>query len=449
MFFQEHDINELLNCQQCKKRFEDPRVLSCGESICSNCLVELIGQQSVNLKGKLKCCYCTKEHVVPEEGFPTSKHLEKLLTKRPNEIYRNEMVKDFKTLLKTIKVEIKNLDDILNGGIEKIKERCSLLKHKIQMKAESRVCQINKMSNEMQQEIDKYEIECIESFEKSAEIKKRVIKATSEGKSFYETSNKYLAQFEIDRQEVMRLIEKSKKTLNNYKTMEMDLQKVIFTTKYLEFEENEKQLDSSSIGWIRQKASFLDSVILDEKQRTDTITLCNFDSSSKWSLIYRASRDGRSAHAFHSNCDNKAKTLTVVKCTEGYIFGAYTEQAWDSNKQLKFDPNAFVFSIENPASKTTMKDCHWLIRDNIKAIYCNTSYGPTFISEDILKPSLHILFDNQESKAYLSSHDDDDDDNDYDANDDKYEDKDKLCYLTSKKNFEFAELEVFEHISIY
>jgi hypothetical protein len=376
------------------------------------------------------------------------------LAKRSNEIYRNKNAKDFKTLLKTIEIEIKNLDDILNGGIETIKERCSLLKHQIQIKTESLYCHINKLSDEMLQEIDKYETECIESFEKSVEIKERVKKATSEGKSFYETSNKYLAQFEIDEQEVTRLIEKSKQTLNDYKTMERDLREAFFTTKYFEFEENEKHLDSSSIGWIRQKASFLDSVILNEKQRIDTIEMCDFDSSSKWSLIYRASRDGRSAHAFHSNCDNKAKTLTVVKCTEGYIFGAYTEQAWDSNKQLKLDPNAFVFSLENPESKAKMK-YGWLMYGDINGIYCHSNYGPTFISEDISKPSLHISFDNQESKTYVSISDEEDE-NQEDEEDEDQEDEDekggykvKLRYLTSKRNFEFAELEVFEHSGTY
>jgi hypothetical protein len=435
MFFQEDDINELLNCQQCKKRFQDPRVLPCGESICSNCLVELIEQQPGNLKSKLKCCYCTKEHVVPEEGFLISKHLEKLLAKEPNEIYRGEMVEDFKKLLKSIQIEIKNLDDVMNDGIEKIKERCSLLKHQIQMKAESLVDQISKLSDKMQQEIDKYEVECIESFEKSVETKERIKKKVDEGKSFYERSNKYLAQFRINEQEVKRLMEMSKQTLN-YCEMERDyLRDIMFTEKYFEFEENENPIISSSIGWIRQKASFLDSVILSEKQGTDLIELCKFDSS-RWILLYRASTDGISASAFHSNCDKKAKTLTVVKSTDGEIFGGYTEQAWDGSNQSKLDPNAFIFNFVNQFSKPVSKLWQWEAIKDKKAIFCHSNYGPTFIdiSEDKNKPELHIEFDNGESKSYLNWC--------YSS-----KDKNKLYYLTSKRNFEFSELEVFHHIS--
>ena len=44
-------------------------------------------------------------------------------------------------------------------------------------------------------------------------------------------------------------------------------------------------------------------------------------------LLYRASLDGWTASDFHSCCDNKGSTLTVIK-SENYIFGGYTEQEW-------------------------------------------------------------------------------------------------------------------------
>ena len=41
--------------------------------------------------------------------------------------------------------------------------------------------------------------------------------------------------------------------------------------------------------------------------------LCEFDWKSQFSLLYRASVDGFAASSFHSKCDNKGKTLTIVK----------------------------------------------------------------------------------------------------------------------------------------
>ena len=47
----------------------------------------------------------------------------------------------------------------------------------------------------------------------------------------------------------------------------------------------------------------------------------------KWCLLFRASRDGFGTETFHSKCDNKGPTITVVK-SGGYIFGGYTEESW-------------------------------------------------------------------------------------------------------------------------
>ena len=80
------------------------------------------------------------------------------------------------------------------------------------------------------------------------------------------------------------------------------------------------------------KAScFKDSVILSSEQRETLViwlkgsrTITN-DSDK---LLYRASRNGWAASKFHSCCDNKGPTVTVVK-SGNYIFGGYTDQSWD------------------------------------------------------------------------------------------------------------------------
>ena len=49
----------------------------------------------------------------------------------------------------------------------------------------------------------------------------------------------------------------------------------------------------------------------------------------EWRLLFRASRDGFAASAFHSKCDNKGPTVTVVK-SGANIFGGFTEKPWTS-----------------------------------------------------------------------------------------------------------------------
>ena len=62
--------------------------------------------------------------------------------------------------------------------------------------------------------------------------------------------------------------------------------------------------------------SFLDSTLLNEQQKSQLHQW----APGTWKLIFKASKDGFSANAFHQKCDNKGKTITVVSAN-GYIFG--------------------------------------------------------------------------------------------------------------------------------
>ena len=81
---------------------------------------------------------------------------------------------------------------------------------------------------------------------------------------------------------------------------------------------------------------FQDSVILSSEQchtlmdwLKETGAIADITMASDH-LLYRASRDGWAASNFHSCCDNKGPTVTVVK-SENYIFGGYTEHEWKGN----------------------------------------------------------------------------------------------------------------------
>ena len=55
----------------------------------------------------------------------------------------------------------------------------------------------------------------------------------------------------------------------------------------------------------------------------------------EWRLLFRASRNGFAASAFHSKCDNKGPTVTVVK-SGANIFGGFTEKSWANFGGRKF-----------------------------------------------------------------------------------------------------------------
>ena len=119
---------------------------------------------------------------------------------------------------------------------------------------------------------------------------------------------------------------------------------------------------------------FRSSSILNFVQRRDLLKLIGFDDTDKWDLLYRGSLHGFKAEDFHSKCDGAAKTLTIVKSNNSNIFGGYTEAQWDMSGATKLDPNSFIFSLENK-EKTPLKIN---VKKNNIAIFCSSSYGPTF-----------------------------------------------------------------------
>ena len=50
-------------------------------------------------------------------------------------------------------------------------------------------------------------------------------------------------------------------------------------------------------------------------------------ANSYWSLCYRASSHGWGSSTFHSYCDRRGPTVTIIRA-HGYIFGGYTDQSW-------------------------------------------------------------------------------------------------------------------------
>ena len=50
--------------------------------------------------------------------------------------------------------------------------------------------------------------------------------------------------------------------------------------------------------------------------------------NSTWKRCWRASVNGWAASTFHSRCDGKGPTVTIIRVEPGYIFGGYTSVSW-------------------------------------------------------------------------------------------------------------------------
>jgi len=92
----------------------------------------------------------------------------------------------------------------------------------------------------------------------------------------------------------------------------------------------------------------------------------------KMTLLYTGTRDGFDNSSFHSKCDNKGPTLTVVSAGN-IICGGYADVSWDQSNSYKTNANCWLF---NMSTKQKGK-----VTYPVNAIYCynsNNSHSVAF-----------------------------------------------------------------------
>eukprot|EP01083_Nonionella_stella_P141023 433727_1 len=117
---------------------------------------------------------------------------------------------------------------------------------------------------------------------------------------------------------------------------------------------------NSLISTFHRETIIIDSLILSQKE---WFSLCSIIESKHicqdqftLSLLYRGSEHGFTAETFHSLCDGKANTLTLVQSEHGNVFGGFTTIPWSSNTGWHTDPEAFVFLLRSHSNMS--EDMH-------------------------------------------------------------------------------------------
>ena len=94
----------------------------------------------------------------------------------------------------------------------------------------------------------------------------------------------------------------------------------------------------------------------------------------KFELLWKGTRDGFKAATFHSKCDKKGPTLTVIKSQHDKVFGGFTSESWGfagtGDPQSKKDHTAFIYSLTRKGKYAQQR--------NDNSICDNSGYGPIF-----------------------------------------------------------------------
>jgi len=159
-----------------------------------------------------------------------------------------------------------------------------------------------------------------------------------------------LKEYEIGKYEPPSIDQalKSLKELTISKEMISDKPKTLFDTTIIKEKEQQQML----IDWVKE-AYPKDGAKLELK------------------LLYRGTRDGINPTIFHSKCNNKGATLTVISNTAGYVLGGFIKISWRSKEGYSYDSDAFIFSINHKTKHAKQKNAAY-------SIYDSQSYLPIF-----------------------------------------------------------------------
>jgi hypothetical protein len=413
MFFESNEVNKLLNCKKCDGRLDEPKILPCGNSICSYCAA------SIKLNGKqYDCLVCREQHKMPKKGLPLNTALKDLLAYKPSRVSRGNL---FDSLQKSLN-DIQKKHNFIKLGIENsndlVKEHCIDLRSDVQLTAEEVIQQVNDMTTKLIEKIDEFEKDTIQFNNNNSKSLDAFNVIAKELESFHAINTEYLKKYEVDDTLLSKLNEDATNLMNKVESEIESLKQFIFNGKKLKFIKNSEKSNKAILGELKLgKEANLNSFILPEIEKIkDLMALCEFSSSQEWNLIYRASQDGFEAHNFHSKCDDKPNTLIVIKSENGNVFGGYTEQSW-SGSGYDPDPNLFIFSFINKVNKplkmkwkqnrgigsrcgptfggSLLEESDIYITDKPKKNLCHSNLGTSFVHPDYVHGS-------NEAKTFLA-----------------------------------------------
>lgn len=173
MYFDENELNNMieyydcpsctiiLDCPVCKKKFNSPRTLPCGNVVCNGCVISVT--KSISKHFQFRCSLCAEIHDLPKNGFPICHQFQNLLSPNNMGIGRGNTSVDalLKFHLKDIRKKMNDLNKLMDDGVDKIVEHCTNVRNEVKNATKIAFQTIKELSDTMIGQINKYEKECI------------------------------------------------------------------------------------------------------------------------------------------------------------------------------------------------------------------------------------------------------------------------------------------------
>jgi hypothetical protein len=165
MFLNKFDLkNNILKCDQCNLSFDEycqPKFLPCFKTICTKCEMT-IHREAINKR--FKCEVCSKDHLIPDDGFVSNEMAFKIITTEPMDISRGENYDKLELNIDKIESLARKLKSDFENSIDKIKEHCLEQMRLVQLSTENAIEKLHNLNKELIDMIAEYEKKYIEFF---------------------------------------------------------------------------------------------------------------------------------------------------------------------------------------------------------------------------------------------------------------------------------------------
>ena len=244
-------VDHILNCPCCGQVYEDPRILTCGKSICNDCAQTLVQNKKSNC---IKCPICRMFHRIPKHGFIQNYELAQL-----SKLKTCSIADEFRAHLETIQNKTKTFGNDLKMGEYEIKEFCSSIRSDVFRAWELNRKRLDEHKTELVRQINAYESECGKKFcQTKRENKIDYDSLINEAEQFYTRWSSYLKEADKSEREIADACAKAKECIKRLEAETTKLQIETFNGKVLIFEEN-----------VSSQVNTIGEIILEDLQTSD------------------------------------------------------------------------------------------------------------------------------------------------------------------------------------
>ena len=418
----------------CNQVYNDARFLPCGKRTCAAHIEEMLLKcNDVNNSERkmIKCHFCEEMHSFPEngKGFPVDENIPLLLSikygKEPSAAKKN-----FNEVAQLIdKLTKIDQESFVIDYFERVEADIVLEK-------EFNLQNLAAYYQQLVEEVHVRKVKCLNHLKTSKTVVSELeaIKQTlveHENKLKSKNLDFMLKTLDGNEDEWKAIQTECAALLEKVRSLEKELKERIIGDQITDFKPSTHLIPIDSICGNLDQATIDSTILTSRKMKNDLVELCKL-SGKQFTAIYRATTDGFHVSGFHAKCDSKPATLTVIKTTNGCVFGGYTALGWDSSSGWRADPHAFLFSLVNVRCAPRLMP---VVLGDQYSIYCNASNGPIFGAGN----SIHIVNNSNTSTKSNSNLGES-----YDFTLYSYGTIEAQSFLAGSHHFQTSEIEVFQ-----